>query len=428
MLRTRIAAMTGALALAAGLGGVSAASATPTLTTSVTSVKLQAFAANVENLGETHFPGTFAGATVTSAGIVKVYATNPSDAALTSAIAKLNGGNYPVSYIAAKFSYSKLDALNSALASAQPQLQKDGVELAVSAPDAAAGTVDVTLLQPASADLARLNSSGVKSPMLGQLTTANYATAASGVISSIAGSGYAVQPSLQAKAATAAAPSTVMQPAVGRNAGVAPFAGGDYITSNGLVPYCTGGFSVVGNNSGNPFMLSAGHCGRATWSTPAQPMGQTSSLYFKNPARDDFQTIRVGSARGSVNGDVDQYAVIGATAPARGDLITLDGSITGELHDIVVLAPNATIYNITAPDGSKFTASHLVTASGPCQGGDSGGPMYVRQPTPLEVVAVGTIVAYYGLPTGGFACAGERIGNELSASNTSLIEGANVVP
>lgn len=187
MLRTRIAALTGALALAAGFGGVSAASATPTLTTSVTSVKLQAFAANVENLGETHFPGTFAGATVTSAGTVKVYATNPGDAALTSAIAKLNGGSYPVSYIAAKFSYSKLDALNSALASAQPQLQKDGVELAVSAPDAAAGTVDVTLLQPASADLARLNSSGVKSPMLGQLTTANYATAASGVISSIAG-------------------------------------------------------------------------------------------------------------------------------------------------------------------------------------------------------------------------------------------------
>jgi hypothetical protein len=207
---------------------------------------------------------------------------------------------------------------------------------------------------------------------------------------------------------------------------VAPFAGGDYITSP-VIPFCTGGFSVVGNASGNPFMLSAGHCGRATWSTPAQPMGQTSSLYINDPKRDDFQTIRVGSARGSVNGDTDQYAVIGSTIPAAASLITLDGSISGEEHDIPVINNNATIYGIRLPSGKTFTASRLVTASGFCQGGDSGGPMYIRQPTPLEVSAVGTLVCYYGLPSGGFACAGERISAETSASNTSLILGANVV-
>ena len=427
--RTRVAALAGVLALAAGLavglGEATAASASPTLANPTTSAGLQNFAANVETLGETRFPNTFAGAVLTSAGVVMVYATTTSDAALTSAMVKLNTGNYPVSYAAARFSYSKLDALNTALASLQSKLQKNGVELFMSEPDAAAGSVDVTLLRPTSADFARLDSSGVISLELGRLTTANYSRAASAVMSSIAGSGYTVEPALQAQPATAAMANSPDSDA-GRYNGKAPFNGGDYIKgSNGL--QCTGGFSVAGNKSHNPFMLTAGHCGRTTWSTPAQVMGRTSSLYWRNPARDDFQTIRVGSARGNVNGDSDAYAVVGQVVPARDSLLTLDGSRTGEVHGIKVLSNNATIYNIKGPGGVKFTASHLVTAAGPCTGGDSGGPMYVRVPAPLQVRAVGTIVAYYGLPSGGFACAGERIGYELSASNTSLILDARVV-
>jgi hypothetical protein len=429
MVRTRVAALAGVLALAAGLtaglGAATTASAAAASTTAATSAELQNFAANVETLGETRFPDTFAGAALTSAGVVIVYSTNTRDAALSSAMAKLNTGNYPLGYIAARFSYSKLDALNSALAAAQAELQKDGVELFMSEPNAATGAVDVTLLRPTSADFARLNSSGVISPAPGRLTTANYSRAASAVISSIAGSGYAVEPAWQSQPATTTTPNS-SDSAAGRFNGTAPFSGGDYIKgSNGL--NCTGGFSVEGSKSHNPFMLTAGHCGRTTWSTPAQVMGRTSSLYWRNPARDDFQTIRVGSARGNVNGNTAEYSVVGQVVPARGSLLTLDGSITGEVHGIKVLSNNATIYNIKGPGGVKFTASHLVTAAGPCTGGDSGGPMYVRVPAPLQVRAVGTIVAYYGLPSGGFACAGERIGYELSASNTSLILDARVV-
>jgi hypothetical protein len=105
----------------------------------VASAKFQNFADNVETLGVTKFPDTFAGATLTSAGAVRVYATNTGDGALTSAIAKLDSGKYPVHYLAARFSYNKLEALNSALASAQSRLAKDGVELAISASDATPG-------------------------------------------------------------------------------------------------------------------------------------------------------------------------------------------------------------------------------------------------------------------------------------------------
>ena len=175
------------------------ASASASDRTPAISVGLNAFAAKVETLGEARFPGTFAGATLTSAGVVKVYATSTRDAALTSAIAKLNSGHYRVTYTAAKFSYRKLDALNAALVSHQSRLQKDGVELAISSPDAAAGTVQVTLLRPTRAVLARLSSSGVASPNLGPLTTANYATAASAIISTAVGAGYTVQHALQAR-------------------------------------------------------------------------------------------------------------------------------------------------------------------------------------------------------------------------------------
>jgi hypothetical protein len=90
MVRTRVAALAGVLALAAGLtaglGAATTASAAATLTNAATSAGLQNFASNVETLGETRFPDTFAGAALTSAGVVIVYLTNTSDAALNSAI------------------------------------------------------------------------------------------------------------------------------------------------------------------------------------------------------------------------------------------------------------------------------------------------------------------------------------------------------
>ena len=150
----------------------------------------------------------------------------------------------------------------------------------------------------------------------------------------------------------------------------------------------------------------------------------TATLTRPAAAAPDLAAIKTRQQAAWSSGD---YAVIGSTIPMPTSLITLDGSISGEEHDVPVISNNATIYGITGPTGQKFTASRLVTASGFCQGGDSGGPMYIRQPTPLEVSAVGTLVCYYGLPSGGFACAGERISAETSASNTSLILGANVV-
>jgi hypothetical protein len=156
-------------------------------------------------------------------------------------------------------------------------------------------------------------------------------------------------------------------------------------------------------------------------------MGQTSSIYWRNPTLDDFQTIRVGGALGKVNGNSVQYGVIGQLVPAPGvDKVTYDGALTGEINNNPVTRNNATLYNIIAPDGTTYTAAHLVVAVNPagvlCQGGDSGGPVFQRTPA-SGVNAVGTIVAFYGLESGGLACAAERIDEELAISNTHLLLG-----
>jgi hypothetical protein len=103
----------------------------------------------------------------------------------------------------------------------------------------------------------------------------------------------------------------VAQPAT-RTDDVAPFSGGDQINgSNGLT--CTGGFTVIGNASGNPFMLSAGHCGSANWKVaPAGgAIGTTSKLYIRNTDEDDFQTIPMSAGDPNVWIGANTLPVVG---------------------------------------------------------------------------------------------------------------------
>jgi hypothetical protein len=112
--------------------------------------------------------------------------------------------------------------------------------------------------------------------------------------------------------------------------------------------------------------------------------------------------------------------------PAVGAVITVDGSITGERNGIHVTANDATLYNIanSFPPPTSYAVAHLVIANSfsnvICQGGDSGGPFFQRQPPGVNTyaVAVGTLVA---IDDSGEECAAERIGYEEAHSNTSLV-------
>jgi hypothetical protein len=370
------------------------------------------FASQVETLGDTYFPNSFTGAVV-SDGTVDVYTTNPTSASLRSGIASQNTSAFPVDYIGSSRSYEQLDSMTDALTADQANLAADGVKLEEAAPDPATDTVAVTVAAPPTGSLPATGAEYTTASG-GLESVAAYTANAQSAVASQLGAGYAIDPQPEPIATTA-----------GRVGDTAPFYGGDQIFG---ALQCTGGFNVTGNASGNPFMLTAAHCGSNTaWTTSAQVIGHTTKLYIQDSNNDDFQTITEASGLGYVWVSGGSSRLVGTIDPATGALITVDGSVSGEQTDTTVANNDATLYGLTSSQISgSFTAAHLVLSyknSVICAAGDSGGPTFQRTPSGTAN-AVGTIVAYYSYAgTPGWGCAAERIGVEESQSNSTIMMG-----
>lgn len=417
------------------------------------------FASQVETLAEAQFADTFAGSSLSSDGVLTVYTTDPSDSSLSDAIAAVNPNSYPVDYVSAPLSWNQLDDLSaSMIPDLSALVHQDGVDLDYWAPDPADGDIDVTLWQPTDTDLAQVSQfyqpGGVK---LGNdpVDVSDYADAASSAISTVVGSGFTVDPTFDQptsaptptgsatpvepppdtpSAAQPSAPGTSasseaeppgvqpaigIQPAVGRANGVSPFVGGvDISRPNG--DKCESGFPVIGNKSLEPFMLTAGHCGSATWSTPSQTIGTTSTVYMENSTKDDFQTIRVNTGvRGSVDADGSkQYPLLGTRAVQPGDKVVIDSrpNNLGTQYGQIVKAVDGNMREDTPDHTSSFAVQHVILIDGLCLEGDSGGPIFSRVPDDdTKAYAVGTMIGFVG------DCAAEAINEELKVSNTSLV-------
>jgi hypothetical protein len=139
-----------AQALSARGTAASGAAATAVHASATTpSAAVQLFASEVETLGAYDYPSSFAGATITSAGVTDVYALKASDAKLVSAINALNKFGYPVSIIGVSRSYNQLNALTAALGNSYAHLKKDGVRLVELRPDPSSGSVVAAIAKPA---------------------------------------------------------------------------------------------------------------------------------------------------------------------------------------------------------------------------------------------------------------------------------------
>jgi hypothetical protein len=199
----------------------------------------------------------------------------------------------------------------------------------------------VTLESPTSDDLAALSSTATSVGIAtAPVTPETYVAVAGQVLAALYGNAVGV-------ATAYGIPLTLFD----RFTDYSPFYGGDqieYETSGGEA-VCTGGFAVValvGNRAGDDFMLSAGHCGdAAAWyltgcqecSGDGTDMGWTSTIYFEDPARDDFQAILTqpigaSSAAGYVYGTGYTYYVEGVDNVGYGQPFTFDGSVTGEVR------------------------------------------------------------------------------------------------
>jgi hypothetical protein len=377
-----------------------------------TSIEVQLFASRVETLGADNYPNSFAGATLTSAGITEVYAILASDAQLVRAINAINTAGYPVEIIGVGRSYNELNTTNAVLTAASGRLREEGIEVTQSWPDPAAGAVMVSIAEPNNSDIAALTS--VKGT---RVTASDYMDTVSGLLKSEFGQGVTLQSQYSR-----------MWFASGRNNDTAPFYDGDRIYRSNVS--CTGGFNMLGNRSGHVFMLTAGHCLSGTWRTGAQTVGSTSTNYLSGSSTHDYQTIYApGGGLGVVWGNSGAlYPVTNQLLPAVGAAITFDGSVTGEVRGNTVNAVNASVYAYNGINNTYYTAYPVVEATNPngtwiCQSGDSGGPVYSHTPS-SDVWAVGTISAFYpAYPNapGGATCAAAQIGDEESVTNTSLI-------
>jgi hypothetical protein len=344
-----------------------------------TSATVQLFADEVETLGVEHYPATFAGATLGPTGVTDVYAVAASDGNLVNAVKALDRHRYPVKVVAVRRGYSQLMAISAKLLRAHSQLKTEGVNLAQWGPDAASGTVKVTLRKPAASGM-----SALASAQGAPVTSSNYRAEASAVLKQQAGAGITLRSQY----------ATGLPVLASRDGDTAPYFDGDLIFHVGAGVTCTSGFNLIGSGGGQ-YMVTAGHCGSGTWKTHASTVGNTSLNYLTATSGNDFQiTYLAGGGLGVVwtNG-TNTAPVTGALFPAVGAPITFNGGITGEVRGVTVQAVSQSQCFSDPSTGGTICATNLTKAekSGTvCQPGDSGGPVYSHTPS-ANVLAVGII-------------------------------------
>lgn len=369
------------------------------------------FSSKVQSLGQFDYPDSFAGAVLTPAGVTDVYAVKAYDAALISAIEAINKTGYPINIIRVHRSYNQLNAINDALLKSNAHLQKIGIQLGVSSPDATSDSVVVSIREPGTAQIAALASAtGAR------VTSSSYNGEVASVLTQMFGTGVTLQPNYA---------SPVI--AAGRTNDTSPFYGGDRIFRVSPSVDCTTGFNLIGNAHGTIFVYTAGHCGTGTWSTSATTVGKTATNYHSPSSTNDFMSIQANGVGVIWTSGTNTAHVGGRTLPAVGATVTFNGSVTGQITGNKVTQINATVYNIYDSIGDYFyTVTNQLIASNPsgtyiCRGGDSGGPVY--ESTSPKITAVGDIVAYFqgsGAPGGGSACTITQINHILVVTNSGL--------
>jgi hypothetical protein len=176
------------------------------------------------------------------------------------------------------------------------------------------------------------------------------------------------------------------------------FAGDGIWFISGGSPSCTSRFSFTGNNSGNTFMLTAGHCGgAAAWTnnTSKYYMGPISTDYYANGTTYDIETVRTSTAGKAWGENGTEYPIIGTQFIQPPNAVTFSGMVSNEVNGVAVTATNLTI---AYPNGRKIYPVSKAEKSGytVCQGGDSGAPVFVRTDgAGSKSYAVGIFVATY---------------------------------
>ncbi len=384
---------------------------------------LDEFGATVNQLGEAAYSGSFAGTMISGCNLSIFIVENSNTAAFLQAVSSADSSEVPYTTTQVTTSWAAMAGLTSTLASAYSTITAEGVSLRGWGPNPATDSVLVTLSAPTSTQIAQLAStlrSAVAPPgITTAVSGANYQQLAGQVLEASYGPGLSI-------AGAYGAPLTFMDSTCNdRYNDCSPFLGGDQIShpvGGGVYTECTGGFGVSGNASGHDFMLTAGHCGTTSaWDLTGDDvdMGSTATNYFQDSQHDDFETIYTlphgssSAGEGVWGNDGASFIIAGTEIPAQGSKMTFDGSVTGEVRGASVGD------NDLCQVVGGIETCHLIEGTDSntiCQGGDSGGPVYVHIDDTGTVNAVGEIDL--GSSTDCYAF---EIGEAESSSNTTIL-------
>jgi hypothetical protein len=349
----------------------------------------------VQNLGATTYQDAYGGMTVSpttqETGVpghitIDVVAAAPDAAQFLSAIrtAAATPGASQTSYsvVDVPHSFAQLYALTLKMAQQRSTWRSRGISLEMWGPDPSSGKVAITLDSYTSAAAQSLYSSYGKSWTSVSAKSSN-TTFPLG---------------RQARAPQAGVDQ-------GRFQDSTPFYGGDFINNPGEGAACTDGFVMIGAvHPDNHWLMTAGHCGsQSPWYTNLGAMytlGGTSTNYFQNfggSTKYDVQTIGLQGgfkAWGNVWGnDFTTYQPYTTLTAGAGQLITFDGAITGEVHDIKVDTAGPVCLGSGDQEVCGVGVAGSVTGPRICQDADSGGPVFQRTSTPGPVKAIGLITS-----------------------------------
>jgi hypothetical protein len=180
-----------------------------------------------------------------------------------------------------------------------------------------------------------------------------------------------------------------------------PFNGGDQIiTPSGGETTCTSGFGMQDATTGREYLLTAGHCGSATWynTRTDDPVYNSSTLVGTTvrgsvvTAVIDAQLISTSASCISWGGkstkaaNDDRLYVTGYFDPPQGAAIQTEGSVSTQQSGTVAYYDTS-----VSTGGESLQDLDLITPMGTF--GDSGGPMIY--PTEYGPLAGGTIVGWY---------------------------------
>jgi hypothetical protein len=217
------------------------------------------------------------------------------------------------------------------------------------------------------------------------------------------------------------------QRAVNRYYDFPPFFGGDRIwPNNNRANGCTSGFAIQGNGGAEAiFSTTAGHCYGSriyTNDTKNYEMGGVATNYFQADPNKDLETFGCDCVGDVWWGDNVYHTVVGNCGTCGvGARITFDGATTGEVPDAEVVQTGICV---TFSDGLRTcNLRDAIKEVSPgvfqvvCQGGDSGGPVYLRSSND-DIYAAGVIVGE-SQPD----CFYHDIGWVYAWSNTHIVNG-----